>query len=418
MFFGRASGWSPQFNLTTLNGSNGFTVEGLNANDKLGLSVGTAGDVNGGDDFAVVLGACGASPLGRTNAGAAYIIFGKALSTPIPNPSPIPTSMPMPSSISISTSMPMPILTPSTTSLPTPNPISLNLTTCPLSNPLQWLYHDIIIAKSQQLRLSPVDISVECGNTNQPYGAAYFTVTGIRSATLQQRNANGSWNTGTLTFVGRDLAAGRVALLQDGSNIAPELNVTATDGVTTLLNQAIQVNFTLTNTSPSLISFQLAIPLGGTVNLTSTDIVLATTNSKLSDMIISVENVQNGYFAQISAPDVPINEFTYYQIQTGQIQIVHDGNDQPITFNISVSDGLKSSLPELETVALLGSANNPQINTGMIAGATIAGGFMVAGALAAYGFYRKRRQQSDKEREERKAQMEVFDKRGNTYLRT
>ena len=33
VFFGRASGWSPQFNLMTLNGSNGLSVEGLNAGD-------------------------------------------------------------------------------------------------------------------------------------------------------------------------------------------------------------------------------------------------------------------------------------------------------------------------------------------------------------------------------------------------
>ena len=53
----------------TLNGTNGFVVEGLNQGDYLGCSVSTAGDVNG-DGFAdLVLGASDVSPGGRSYAG-------------------------------------------------------------------------------------------------------------------------------------------------------------------------------------------------------------------------------------------------------------------------------------------------------------------------------------------------------------
>ena len=69
--------WSPQFNLTTLNGSNGFAIEGLNANDYLGYSVSTAGDVNGDGKADLVLGAYTASPGGRSSAGMAYVLFGR-----------------------------------------------------------------------------------------------------------------------------------------------------------------------------------------------------------------------------------------------------------------------------------------------------------------------------------------------------
>ncbi len=87
VLFGRASGWSPQFSLTTLDGSNGFIVEGLNALDKLGHSVGTAGDVNGDGKADLLLGAVAASPGGRINAGTAYVIFGKNTTIPSPLPS-------------------------------------------------------------------------------------------------------------------------------------------------------------------------------------------------------------------------------------------------------------------------------------------------------------------------------------------
>ncbi len=78
VLFGKNSTWSPQFDLMTLNGINGFAIEGLNTNDHLGWSVSTAGDVNGDSRADLVLGAWGASPGGRSGAGVAYLLFGQA----------------------------------------------------------------------------------------------------------------------------------------------------------------------------------------------------------------------------------------------------------------------------------------------------------------------------------------------------
>ncbi len=66
------------FSLASLNGTNGFTVNGNAANDLLGIGVGSAGDVNhdGFDD--VLIGATGVDYAGNLNAGTVYVIFGKA----------------------------------------------------------------------------------------------------------------------------------------------------------------------------------------------------------------------------------------------------------------------------------------------------------------------------------------------------
>ena len=69
-----------------------ITIEGGNADDRLGFSVSGAGDINndGYDDF--IVGAVLASPGGRNNAGEAYVVYGAALSninfaeTDIPSP--------------------------------------------------------------------------------------------------------------------------------------------------------------------------------------------------------------------------------------------------------------------------------------------------------------------------------------------
>jgi Ca2+-binding RTX toxin-like protein len=77
VIFGKASGFTANFTLSTLNGANGFKLSGVAAQDNSGISVASAGDVNG-DGFAdVIVGARGADPHGGQS-GASYVVFGKA----------------------------------------------------------------------------------------------------------------------------------------------------------------------------------------------------------------------------------------------------------------------------------------------------------------------------------------------------
>ena len=67
--------------LSSLNGSNGFKLSGVAADDRSGISVASAGDVNG-DGFAdLIVGAHGADPNGSYS-GASYVVFGKAAASP------------------------------------------------------------------------------------------------------------------------------------------------------------------------------------------------------------------------------------------------------------------------------------------------------------------------------------------------
>jgi RTX calcium-binding nonapeptide repeat (4 copies)/FG-GAP repeat len=74
--FGKRSGFGANFNISTLNGSNGFKINGIAAGDRSGTSVSRAGDINhdGIDD--VIIGARSASPNGK-NSGQSYVVFGK-----------------------------------------------------------------------------------------------------------------------------------------------------------------------------------------------------------------------------------------------------------------------------------------------------------------------------------------------------
>jgi hypothetical protein len=74
--FGKASGFTANVNLSTLNGSNGFQLSGVASSDSLGISVSGAGDVNGDGFDDLIIGAYEADPNGNYS-GAAYVLFGK-----------------------------------------------------------------------------------------------------------------------------------------------------------------------------------------------------------------------------------------------------------------------------------------------------------------------------------------------------
>ncbi|MFV0443058.1 MAG: hypothetical protein ACK5Q5_05775 [Planctomycetaceae bacterium] len=63
---------------SSLNGTNGFILEGATSGDRLGWSVAGAGDFNGDGYDDLIVGAPNADPSGKTNAGAAYIVYGRA----------------------------------------------------------------------------------------------------------------------------------------------------------------------------------------------------------------------------------------------------------------------------------------------------------------------------------------------------
>ena len=65
-------------NLSSLNGTNGFILTGINAGDNSGFSVSSAGDVNSDGYDDLIIGARWADPNGDRDAGETYIVYGGA----------------------------------------------------------------------------------------------------------------------------------------------------------------------------------------------------------------------------------------------------------------------------------------------------------------------------------------------------
>jgi len=76
VFGGPAVGVGGVLNLSSLNGINGFVLNGIDGNDRSGWSVSSAGDVNGDGLDDLIIGAAQADPNGQPDAGEAYVVFG------------------------------------------------------------------------------------------------------------------------------------------------------------------------------------------------------------------------------------------------------------------------------------------------------------------------------------------------------
>jgi Ca2+-binding RTX toxin-like protein len=74
--FGSQAGFPANFELSTLNGTNGFALNGVAADDWTGFRVSGAGDINGDGIDDLIIGANGADPNGLENAGSSYVLFG------------------------------------------------------------------------------------------------------------------------------------------------------------------------------------------------------------------------------------------------------------------------------------------------------------------------------------------------------
>ncbi|MHC5772891.1 hypothetical protein [Nostoc sp.] len=75
--FGKSTGFNPTLNLSSLNGANGFAINGIKEFDSSGSSVSSAGDINDDGIADLIISAPYADPNGD-DSGQSYVIFGKS----------------------------------------------------------------------------------------------------------------------------------------------------------------------------------------------------------------------------------------------------------------------------------------------------------------------------------------------------
>ncbi len=304
LIFGRRE-WPRVIDLASLNQSRGVYINGINPGDTTGTSVASGGDLNGDslDDF--LIGSYNADPVNRTNAGAAYIIFGHNGSWP---------------------------LTIELSSLDGLNGVAIHGVS----------EEDHLGGKFDSAGdvngdgIGDVIIGANWADPNQrsAAGQSYvlFGYRGVWPSSIDLLNLEPSLG---VTING--------ALSGDhsGNSVATTGDVNA-DGVDDVIIGAYTASpNNQTNSGQSYVIFggaeqfssnQIEVQQGETLTLNTSNIEI---NPNIGSRMINVTDVSHGHFALASNTSTATNSFNQSQINSGEIVFVHDGGLQAPSYVVS-----------------------------------------------------------------------------------
>ncbi len=309
VFGGPTVGSSGLLALSSLNGANGFKLDGENSNDYSGWSVSVAGDINGDGIADLLIGAYG-YPAGSAK-GRTYVIFGDAPPTLIQNR------------------------------------LSLTL--------------------GQTIQLNQTYLSAY--DRNNPNNTIVFIPSNVTHGHFQLVTQPGVF---LANFTLPQLQSGVVQFAHDGSITAPSYNITVQSaGIAWTGPYPANISFTIPLT---IITNQLTLNNGQTVVLSSNNLQAIEQGVNNSQLTFTVGNVQNGYFATVPSSNNPsknLTSFTQAQIVNGSIEFISAGNKQTPSYSVVASDGMQSTLPSSATIDFIGAPNITQNSVNITVGSTI-----------------------------------------------
>lgn len=142
------------------------------------------------------------------------------------------------------------------------------------------------------------------------------------------------------SFTNVQVKNGNVQFAHDGTATPPSYNVMVSDGRMMSAIQAASISFDI---MPTLLANTLTINQAQTIILSSSNLNAVNPYVIASSLLFTVNNVQHGFFALVSSPTIPITSFTQAQVQSSNVQFVHDGSANPPSYDISITDGRMTS---------------------------------------------------------------------------
>ena len=390
VFGGPGVGSSGDLLLSSLNGTNGFKLDGENNNDQSGFSVSAAGDINGDGVDDLLIGAYG-YPSGSCK-GRSYVVFGDIPPVLVQNSltlqsgSTVPLNSTFLSAYDLNHNNNTLVFIPSAVThgefeLVSQPGVSLDNFTQPqlLNGSIQFVHDGSSIAPSYNITVYSAGIAwtgpSAANITFIPVTTGTPTITPSPTFTTTPLI---STPTPTLTPSLTVTPTSTPIVTTPTQTTPASPSVTPTSTLTPATSTATPITSTLTPVStstpvastptpivptptptvvsaPVLINNQLTLSNGETVVLSPDLLQASEAGFDDSQLLFTVGDVQNGYFTFLPFNTSRPTQWKQGQIQNGVVSFVHAGNQQAPCYQVSVSDGVQSTPPSLATVDFLGA---------------------------------------------------------------
>lgn len=191
--------------------------------------------------------------------------------------------------------------------------------------------NQLTINQGQTLVLTTNNLSA---NSTDPSDSLIFLIDDLEHGQFEFTETPGQ---AILTFQQQNITDGQVRFVHDAGTAAPAYNVAVSNGNFTTSFQAAFIDF---DTIPVLLTNRLVINQGQTVIL-SADILSAThpTFSDDSGLRFELSDIEQGQFSWINTPLIPLSSFYQQNMTDGLLQFSQDGSINAPAYSVLVTDG-------------------------------------------------------------------------------
>ena len=367
LFGGQQTGQSGTLSLSALNGANGFKLDGETGGGYSGYAV-SAGDFNGDGYSDVLIGA----PYFNSGTGRSYVIWGQ------PQLVDGSSSFKLDGEVSndnsgIAVQAVGDINADGVTDFAIGayrHAVERGRTYVVFGDiPPTLVQNRLTVSSGGTISLNTAFLSAY--DRNHPNNTLVFIPTNVTHGYFQLATQSGI---ALINFTVPQLQSDLVQFVHDGSLIAPSYHITVKSaGIAWTGPHAANISFSI---SPlSIVNNQLALGNGQTLVLSLNNLQAMDPGvNNSSQIIFTVGNVQNGYFATVpmgTRTSQNLTVFTQAQIQSGVIEFVHTGNNQAPSYSVLVSDGVQSTSPRQAMVSFADAPVITQNTLNITTGSTV-----------------------------------------------
>ncbi|HXH55182.1 MAG TPA: cadherin-like domain-containing protein [Gammaproteobacteria bacterium] len=337
--FGTRSGFGAALELSSLNGANGFSINGVSNSDQSGLSVASAGDINGDSLSDLIIGARNASPDNRTSAGSSFVVFGTrsgfgaALELSSLNGnngfSINGVSNADYSGRSVASAGDMNGDSLSDLIIGAPNggrsQAGSSFVVFGDNSSIQLTANQMTTSEGGFQILSPINLNVSVSGGSPNY--VYYSISSLVHGKFEYTNQSGVVIT---RFSYQDVITGRVNFTHDDSELVPSYLVTASHRLAAAISPA---NITFNNQLPTLVNNSLTINQGQTIQLDNTMLAAVDLDNSQHNpnIIFTISGTSNGVFSSYN--------FSQRQLWNGEVNFTQDNSIRAPQYTINISRG-------------------------------------------------------------------------------